>query len=155
MTTVEPARSNDLDTLVELESLLFVEDAGVHDRFADVTWPLRQGADDFARLLSDSNSVVLVARHGGAVVGMVVGSAAPSGPTRQPVTYGVLRSMYVHRGVRGQGIGRQLTEAFVDWAHERGCVEAHVDSYVENVPARRLYERSGFAPHSVSHVLRL
>jgi GNAT superfamily N-acetyltransferase len=155
MTSVEIANHADLESLVELEALLFAEDAGVHDPQADVTWPLREGAADFQRLLADDNSVVLVARRNGTVVGHVAGYTAPSSPTRQPVTFGVLRSMYVRSNARRAGVGQLLTEAFLDWARDQGCVEVHVDSYFENTTARRLYERSGFAPRSVAHVLRL
>ncbi len=155
MTSVEIATQGDVASLVELESLLFAEDAGVHDPHADVTWPLREGAADFQRLLADDNSVVLVARRDGTVVGHVAGYTARSGSTRQPVIFGVLRSMYVRSNARGAGVGQLLTEAFLDWARDQGCVEVHVDSYFDNATARRLYERAGFAPRSVAHVLRL
>ena len=155
MTSVEIAKHDDIESLVELEALLFAEDAGVHDPHADVTWPLRAGTADFERLLADDNSIVLVARHNETIVGHVVGYIARSSPTRQPVTFGVLRSMYVRSDARGAGAGQQLTEAFVDWARQQRCAEVHVDSYFENGPARRLYERSGFAPQSVAHVLQL
>jgi len=155
MTTLDHAGIDDLDSLVELESLLFVEDAAFHDRHADVTWPRREGADDFKRILASDASVVLVAREEELVVGMVVGYTTQSSPTRQPVTYAVLRSMYVRSGSRGEGIGQQLTEAFVVWARDRDCVEVRVDSYFENASARRLYERVGFTPQSVAHVMQL
>lgn len=155
MTRVEIANLSDIESLVELEALLFAEDAGVHDPHADVTWPRREGAADFERLLAGEHSVVLVARRNDTVVGSVAGYSAQSSPTRQPVTFAVLRSMYVRSDTRGEGIGQRLTEAFVEWARNQGCIEVHVDSYFENAPARRLYERSGFAPQSVAHVLRL
>ncbi len=155
MTQVEVANEGDLEVLVELEALLFAEDAGVHDSLADVAWPLREGAADFRRLLADDNAVVLVARSNDTVVGLVAGYTIQSSPTRQPVTFGVLRSMYVRIDDRGAGIGRRLTDAFIDWARHKGCVEVHVDSYFDNKPARRLYERSGFAPQSVTHTLKL
>ena len=155
MTSVEIANHGDVESLVELEALLFAEDAGMHDPHADVTWPAREAAADFQRLLADDNSVVLVARLDGKVVGHVAGYMEQSSPTRQPVTFGVLRSMYVRSDTRGAGVGRRLTEAFIDWARDHGCVEVHVDSYSENANARRLYERSGFAPRSVAHALRL
>ena len=66
--TIEPAGSEDLDRLVELESCLFHEDAGRHDKFADVTWPQREGRDDFERLVASTSSLVLVARSGQSIV---------------------------------------------------------------------------------------
>ena len=108
--SVERAQKADIDRLVELETRLFAEDAGVHDEFADVTWPAREGADDFRSLLSSSDFTVLVAREDHGVVGFVAGYRTPSSPSRQPVTYGVLRSTYVDRSARGnvQSLSRRM-----------------------------------------------
>jgi hypothetical protein len=54
---VEIASQDDVESFVELEALLFAEDAGVHDPHVDVTWPEREEAADFQRLLADDNSV--------------------------------------------------------------------------------------------------
>lgn len=151
MDVVEPARLGDVDRLVELESLLFAEDAGVYDEFADMSWPAREGASDFRRLLENEDCSVFVARLDGAVVGMVVGYLTSSSSTRQPVSMAIVRSMYVRRTHRRQGVADRLTEAFLAWAVERGCDEAYVDSYFDNTAARALYESHGFAPQSVSH----
>ncbi len=120
--SVELARVDDVVELVELESMLFAEDAGVHDRYADVGWPRREGAGDFRRLLADPSCVVFVARSDGAVVGSAAGYLSESGPTRQPVTFGVLRSMYVRADARRTGIGGRLTDAFTDWARGAAAV---------------------------------
>jgi GNAT superfamily N-acetyltransferase len=71
------------------------------------------------------------------------------------VTHAVLRSLYVERDRRRQGIGHLLTERFVAWARENGCVEAHVESYTANGAAQQFYERHGFTPQSLSRVLPL
>lgn len=155
MTIVEPATHDDIDKLVELEAGLFREDAGLHEKFADVTWPEREGRDDFERLLADPSAIVLVARAGKSVVGLVVGYVSESSPTRLPVTYGVLRSMYVDVGHRDAGVGGLLAETFISWARAQGCAEVHVDAYVANQGAQRFYGRHGFEPQSVSRVLRL
>lgn len=155
MTSVELATHDDIDRLVELEAELFREDAGRHERFVDVTWPDREGHGDFERLLANPSAVVLVARAGTAVVGHAVGYLSQSAPTRLPVTYGVLRSVYLDVGHRDAGVGSQLVEAFIAWARAQGCAEAHVDSYVANEGAQRFYDRHDFEPQSVSRVLRL
>lgn len=97
----------------------------MHDRFADITWPRREGRRDFERLLADDASVVLVARDGTEVIGLLVGDASASSSTRRPVTFAVLRSMYVDGARRGQGAGHLLITAFVSWARDRGCAEVH------------------------------
>ena len=155
MTIVEPATHDDIDKLVELEAGLFREDGGRHDPLVDMAWPDREGRNDFERLLANPSAIVFVARSGTTAVGHAVGYVSESSPTRLPVTYGVLRSMYVDVGNRDAGVGGLLAEAFISWARARGCAEVHVDSYVANEGAQRFYERHGFEPHSVSRVLRL
>ena len=75
--------------------------------------------------------------------------------TRQPVTYGVLRSLYVDPARRNSSIGGKLTEAFVAWARTKGCAEAHVESYASNEGAQHFYERLGFEPRSEERALGL
>jgi ribosomal protein S18 acetylase RimI-like enzyme len=155
MIAVDVANPNDVDALVALESKLFREDAGVHDEFADVTWPDREGADDFARLLADPTSLVLAARDGASVVGLLVGYVAGPSSHRQPVTHASLRSMYLDAAYRRQGVGQQMVEQFLSWSRQQGCAEATVDHYAANDSAQRFYSRMGFAAQSVSAVLRL
>jgi GNAT superfamily N-acetyltransferase len=155
MTIVEPATHDDIDKLVELEAGLFREDAGRHEPLADMTWPDREGRDDFERLLADPSAVVFVARAGTTVVGHAVGFVSESSPTRLPVRYGVLRSMYVDVGHRDAGVGGLLADTFISWARAQGCAEVHVDAYTANDGAQRFYERRGFAPQSMARVLRL
>lgn len=44
----------------------------------------------------------------------------------------------------GVGVARFLVDASLRVARDRGCRAVRLDTYVENVPARRLYERCGF-----------
>ena len=155
MITVEPAARDDIARLVELEAGLFREDAGRHDPFADTTWPDREGRQDFERLLADPRALVVVARDGVTVVGHLVGYLSESSPTRQPVTYGVLRSLFVDAEHRNSTAGTQLTEAFIAWARAHGCAEALVESYAANDGAQRFYARHGFEAVSVSRALPL
>lgn len=155
MTIIEPATRDDIDRLVELEAGLFREDAGRHERFADVTWPEREGRDDFEHLLANPSALVLVARAGSVVVGHAVGYLHQSAPTRLPVTYAVLRSLYVDVGQRDAGVGSQLARAFISWSRANGSAVAHVENYVANEGARRFYERHGFEALSMSMALHL
>lgn len=155
MIDVGEASSDDLDRLVALELQLFVEDAGRHDTFVDLTWPERHGREDFERLLADEESVVLVATDGADAVGHLVGYTQHASATRHDVRYGVLRSMYVEAAHRRRGVGRLLTRRFLSWARGQGCVEAHVNSYTANQPAQDLYEREGFEARSLQRVLDL
>ncbi len=99
--------------------------------------------------------MVLLARDGGTAVGLLMAYAAASVPTRVPIRYAVLRSMYVTEGHRRSGVARSLIDEFLDWARQAGCVEAQVNHYVANEPAADLYESVGFRAHSLNRTLPL
>jgi len=149
------ATMDDIATVVELESRLFAEDAGTHEPFADVTWPAREGHEDCRRLIDDPHGVVLLAVVATEAVGLLMGFSTMASSTRRPVRYAVLRSMYVAADHRRSGVARDLTERFLQWAREQGCVEAQVNHYTANVGAGRLYDGCGFRPHSLNRVLLL
>ena len=155
MVEVSEASSSDIDRLVELEAALFLEDAGRHDPNTDSTWRAREGRKDFEDLIASPDGVVLAARSSGTIIGLLAGYAAMASPTRQPVKYAALRTMYIDESARREGAAMKLTECFLDWAREPGCIEAHVDHYVANVVAAALYDRCGFEARSVSRALEL
>jgi len=155
MLRIDHASLADLNALVDLESRLLEEDAAVHDTFIDLAWSEREGAADFTRLLGSQDCLVLVARTAEEVVGHLVGYTRQSSPTRLPVTYANLRSLFVLPAHRRQGVADLLVDDFFTWARSGGCVEAHVDSYAQNDAAQMFYERHGFAARSTSRALDL
>ncbi|MDO8391114.1 MAG: N-acetyltransferase [Actinomycetota bacterium] len=155
MFTIASATIEDLDVLVEQGGALFVEDAGRYDTFIDFTWSGREGRADFERLIASDDCLVLVASNDAGVVAHLVGYIHDASPTRHPVTYANLRSLYVAPETRRQGVGDRLTRSFVDWARAKGCAEAHVDAYAGNEPAQRLYELHGFVVRSTARALTL
>lgn len=152
MAAARPATTDDLTALVELQSQLFTEDAGEHDPHADTSWPSREGRADFERLLQAEDAAVFVVESDGDLVAFLDGYAAASSPTRQPVTFAVLRSLFVRVDARRTGAATLLVDRFVDWASRRECVEVHVDHYAANEAAAGFYASLGFAPRSVSNV---
>jgi ribosomal protein S18 acetylase RimI-like enzyme len=94
---------------------LFREDAGVHDPYADTSWPTRAGLAHYTALTTDAACLLLLARDGDAVVGYLVGKLSePSPTTRQPVRFAVLESIHVDADRRGAGFGGALTRT--SWA---------------------------------------
>lgn len=54
----------------------------------------------------------------------------------------------------GKGVSRFLVDATLEVAREQGCRAVRLDTYVENIPARKLYERYGFTDlgcHTVTY----
>ncbi|MCF8569511.1 GNAT family N-acetyltransferase [Gordonia sp. HY002] len=66
----------------------------------------------------------------------------------------VVHALGVVPGRLGQGVSRFLVDATLDVAREQGCKAVRLDTYVENIPARKLYERYGFTDlgcHTVAY----
>ncbi len=143
------ARESDTEDLVRLEARLFAEDAGIHDPDVDVSWPDRNGRDDFARLLASDSAVVLVARNGTELLGHLVGYLSDPSPTRHGRRSAQIRSLYVDESHRGAGVGHALVERFLTWASDREAHSVGVTSYLGNTGARSFYCRLGFAERSV------
>lgn len=57
-----------------------------------------------------------------------------------------LMAMWVHPVTRGTGAGDALVRAVIDWAASTGARVVRLIVVAGNTPARRLYERHGFAP---------
>lgn len=54
----------------------------------------------------------------------------------------------------GTGVSRSLVDATLQVARQQGCKAVRLDTYVENIPARKLYERHGFTDlgcHTVAY----
>ena len=88
------------------------------DTTRSATPPGRTGKarKDFEDLIASPDGILLAACRGNNVVGLLAGYATKSSPTRQPVEYAVLRTMYVAEDARRQGVAVMLTDHFLDSA---------------------------------------
>jgi ribosomal protein S18 acetylase RimI-like enzyme len=55
-----------------------------------------------------------------------------------------LEDLFVETDVRGSGLGRELVEAALERARERGCARIVLDANEANAPALALYRSVGF-----------
>lgn len=85
----------------------------------------------------------LVAEKDQVIVGHAV--LEPVAPRKALAHVFTLSSMVVHDGSDGQGVGKQLMQALLQWAGQRPQVE-RIELRVreQNTVARRLYEKFGF-----------
>ena len=65
-----------------------------------------------------------------------------------------LFAMWVDPAFRGQGLGRRLAEAVIDWARTTDRPRVVLSVNEANHGAIRLYERCGFAPTGTRHSIR-
>jgi putative acetyltransferase len=91
------------------------------------------------------HAAVFVAEVDGQIVGRLSISRDQHPASRHVADLGLM----VAAERRGQGIGRGLLEAAVDWARASGVTKLELHVFPWNEPAIRLYERFGFEREGV------
>jgi len=144
------ASGSDVDLLLTISTGLWREDAGTHDpEVMNTDWPVQHGRASFEALLEDPDRVGLLAEVEGELAGGLMGSLPELTPYVR-LREARLNSLWVLPEHRGAGLGALLVDAFLAWARGRGAPYAVVTAFAANPSAIRLYERQGFAPHTVT-----
>ena len=89
--------------------------------------------------LESQAAATFLAIQGHETVGLVRTFVEP-----EDVTTAKLVSMWVAPHARGQGVGRQLVAAVVEWARDHDATSVQLWVTETNTDARRLYESCGF-----------
>ena len=146
---ISVAGTKDVEALVDLNSSLFLEDAGTRDPHTDLSWPANHGRGHFLDLLGNDDALCLLALSEDNAVGYLAGYL--KGPTAlRPVRIAELQSMYVLPAQRGRGAGGRLVDEFLAWGRAQSAERVSVGAYAANERAIRFYERFGFESRSVT-----
>ncbi len=113
--------------------------AASHDQASSRDEPIWE--DIAAGAASGDDEIIFVIEGDGGFTGMVGAFARGDEPATRNL-YG----MWVAPEVRGSGLGRGLVDAVVEWSREVGADEVKLWVVESNLPAVRLYEKSGFVP---------
>lgn len=127
----------------ELDALAPLFDA--YRRFYGMPADADAGRDFLAARLAQGESVVFLARTGGAPAGFA--QLYPLFSSTRLARVWLLNDLFVDAAARGRGVGAALLGAARAHAHGDGACELILETAVDN-PARRLYERSGY--HAVT-----
>lgn len=95
------------------------------------------GDGEFAQMLAERNTLVHRLRIGAKVVGFAV--------SRIAADEAEILSIAVAAAQRGRGLSRQLLDAHLGHLAGRGVRTVFLEVEENNQPARRLYDRAGFA----------
>ncbi len=134
--TVRPAKATDA------EAICRIHNQGIEDRIATLDTTLRTPEDSRAWLGDRGpRHPVLAAEVDGIVVGWA--SLNQYSP-RAAYDYVADFSVYVERGHRGQGIGRQLLDRLIRTARGLGFHKMVLAALVANLTGIALYRRAGF-----------
>ena len=135
---------------VRLRSLLDSPDAFASTYGEESSHPEGAWRDWVAGRWRGGTATAFAARDGaGTVTGTATGATHESEP-------GVahLYAMWVAPHARGAGVGRELVEAVIGWARERGCARLVLSVTETNEGAARFYEACGFADTGERRPLR-
>ncbi len=124
---MQPMQSDQLAAVNSLRNHLF----GVAHRVEELKTLVRGGVIQA--------SVIVVASDGG-----VVGYCIAQKDTRARSKEGTIVEIGVEREYRRRGIGEAVLQMSLDWLRSVGCNRVTVSSRSSNVPALRLYEKTGF-----------
>lgn len=92
-------------------------------------------------------SDVLLALDDGAAVGLLSYAMVPG--LFHAADSGLIESLVIAEGRRGEGIGRQLLQTAVKLLEEAGCAEISVSTGADNEAAQKLYFDAGLTEASV------
>lgn len=99
----------------------------------------------YRRFLASGAALVLVAEHGGEVVGMACAEVlAPSRFSSEEAVE--LSGVVVRDGLRGQGLGGELVRAAARFGRERGVRRLVVDTFSGNAEGMEFWLGLGFEP---------
>lgn len=133
--SVRPATTEDAGAICAIYN------QGIEDRGATFETHLRTAGEMAARLADTDRFPLVVAVETGAVLGW----AGLSGYRPRPCYEGIAEfSIYLERGARGRGLGRQLLSALVDAARDRGYWKLVSRIFPTNAASRALCRACGF-----------
>ena len=133
--TIRNAHSADLEPMANLLKMLFSIEA---DFSADRSRQL----EGLRMLLGNPRACILVADHGGEVVGMCTGqiviSTAEGGPSI------LVEDVVVREDFQGRGVGSQLMQGLYGFAEENRATRLQLLADCDNRPALKFYKKIGW-----------
>lgn len=114
----------------------------VNDAFTD------DSVIDYQKTVVDPDKFCIIAEDAGSPVGYLVGGV--SNNSWRLNKRGEIFHMGVSPSYRGQGIGKQLVDAFKAWCKERSITHISATTYFNDDKARKFYEKQGMTPIDVS-----
>jgi RimJ/RimL family protein N-acetyltransferase len=127
-----------INTLAAEQSQLFIQPVDPVDGVAMLRAHL-------AAIAASGAEIVLVAREGDALVGLITGLRGTHPARRGIVEIGI----GVRASHRARGIGAALMAAVERWAQDAGCHRLSLRVVTTNAPAIALYRKAGFTVEGI------
>ncbi len=145
---IRKAKAEELKIIQELNHQLFLHDKE-YDAFLNMNWSFEKAGEDYFRdKISAEKGVCFVALTNGELVGYLAGGMIKPYQYRTIKKMSELENTLVKENFRGQGIGKKLFQAFVDWSKSQGAEKIKVSASADNMRAIKFYEKAGFIPYA-------
>lgn len=143
---VRRARARDVEALGRLGALLVQEHYDFDGRrfLAPGSRTREQYASFLGSQVAAPDAVVLVAEHGGGVIGYAYAAVEGCDYMSLRGPAGVLQDLVVDPDYRGRGVGCLLLRAALSSLRARGVPRVVLSTAARNEKAQRLFERIGF-----------
>ena len=156
MVRVRHATASDQDALGRFGgALMRLHHADDPRRFIQVDHPEAGYGRFLVSQLGNSNSLVMVAELAGAVVGYIYADIESTNWMELRGPCGVVHDVFVDEAARGQGAGRELMRAAIDWIRSMGRSQIVLSTKTRNEHAQRLFTTVGFRPTMIEMTLDL
>ena len=143
---IRPAIPRDITAIGRLGALLVRLHHDLDpERFIAATPRTENGYGSFLRTqLDEPNTIVLVADRDGEVLGYSYADVEGNDYMSLRGPAGVVQDIVVDPADRRNGVGRMLLDATLEALNARGVPRVVLWTAERNVPAQRLFERTGF-----------
>jgi ribosomal protein S18 acetylase RimI-like enzyme len=154
MISVRSATASDQEALGRFGAALVRQHhAADPRRFIQVDHPEAGYGRFLVSQISNPNSLVMVAERSGLVVGYVYADVESTNWMELRGPCGVVQDIYVDEAARGQGAGRALLHAAIDWIHSKGRSQVVLLTKTKNEHAKNLFSALGFRPTMIEMTL--
>ncbi len=143
------AREEDIARVVEIyeDFLNFEAEHGTHTNWIKGVYP----TENNARRGLDNNTLFVGEIDGKIVGSYVLNKVQP--PEYQKIDWKwkfdeneimVIHTLCIDVNLQGKGMGKAFVDFSLEHARKEGCKAMRLDTWEENIPAARLYEKLGF-----------
>lgn len=146
--TFRAATEDDLPAIV---AMLADDHLGTQRESPDDLTPYRAA---MVQITSDPRLMQVICERDGEIAGTMQLSITP-GLSRKGMSRMQIEGVRVNSSTRGGGVGRQMIEWAINYAHERDCGLVELTTDKSRPDAHRFYERLGFEQSHFGYKLKL
>jgi len=137
---IRKAEIRDLKRIQELNLLLFGKEHKEYDELLNLNWTFSEaGEKAFRKHLIKEDSCAFVVEDSNVIVGYLVGSVCKLEEYRNAPKSAELDNMFVLGEYRGNGAGKMLCDAFVEWCKNKNIKILSVSASAGNKQAIGFY----------------